>query len=202
MLALLKGTLLLLVYEAYGHRQQFSIAMTKLNPSEGVDRDSDRSPICEHPTFCEFIPNYPSELVRIALQNNPYIRFYTNGDELDTPLLPEDEPEEQPLCVSSEQIVFPKIALTKDKDWKYIINHENWTQSVRVETCIDEDKPCRVIEGFAEGYVTKCRQKYLHRQLWAVAENGSISRETFRFPASCCCHIEFQGDKFLKAYRH
>ncbi|KZC10359.1 Protein spaetzle, partial [Dufourea novaeangliae] len=98
-----------------------------------------------------------------------------------------------------ELIVFPKSGLTKRNKWMYIVNHKNLTQAVRIETCMEEDKPCRIIEGFAEGYVSKCRQKYIYRQLLAVFPDGSINHESFRFPVSCCCHVEFQGDRFLKA---
>ncbi|CAK9816211.1 Protein spaetzle [Anthophora quadrimaculata] len=112
----------------------------------------------------------------------------------------EDELEEEPLCVSTEQIIFPKLGVTKHMEWKYIINHENLTQSVRIETCLEQGKPCRVIEGFAEGYYTKCKQKYIYRQLLTIAEDGSIARESFRFPTSCCCHIDFQADKFLHSF--
>ncbi|XP_076240525.1 spaetzle domain-containing protein [Calliopsis andreniformis] len=136
------------------------------------------------------------DIVNKALQKNPHLRNYSNADEMDSKL--ENNPEEEPLCVSTEQVVFPKSGMTKNEEWKYIVNHGNLTQSVRIEICLEENKPCRVIEGFAEGYVSMCRQKYIYRQLFAVAEDGSIVRESFRFPASCCCHIEFQGDNFLR----
>ncbi|XP_076618909.1 spaetzle domain-containing protein [Colletes latitarsis] len=194
------GMLLLLVFEVYGHPQQSNTILQSLKPSERLRRDLDRVPSCKNKTFCEVIPYYPTELVRNALQKNPHLRFYINRDELDASSRQEDEIEEESLCVSTEQIVFPKSGITKSHEWKYIVNHENLTQSVRIETCLEVDKPCKMIEGFAEGYVTRCRQKYIYRQLVAVSADGSINRESFRFPVSCCCHIEFQGDKFLKAY--
>ncbi|CAK9831447.1 Protein spaetzle [Anthophora retusa] len=156
--------------------------------------------ICEHETYCEDTLNYPIDTILQALEKNPQLRDYANSDEMDTYTQMKDELEEEPLCVSTEQIIFPKLGVTKDMEWKYIVNHKNLTQSVRIETCLEQGKPCRVIEGFAEGYYTKCKQKYIYRQLLAIAEDGSINRESFRFPTSCCCHIDFQADKFLHSF--
>ncbi|KOC60739.1 Protein spaetzle, partial [Habropoda laboriosa] len=155
---------------------------------------------CKHKTYCEDTPHYPTEIILLALEKNPQLRDYANSDEMDIYPQSEYEPEEEPLCVSAEKIIFPKLGVTKDSEWKYIVNHENLVQSVRIETCLEQEKPCRVIEGFAEGYYTKCKQKYIYRQLLAVTTDGSINHESFRFPASCCCHIEFQAHKFLDSF--
>ncbi|XP_076162189.1 spaetzle domain-containing protein [Ptiloglossa arizonensis] len=195
---LLEGVLLLLIFEVQGDPQESNTVLQKPELIDDQDQIFDSVPTCEHKTFCEITPHYPTDMVRDALKKHPHLQFYVNSDEIDIPAQSEDWPEEEPLCVSTERVVFPKSGITKEQKWKYIVNHENFTQSVRIETCMEEDKPCKVIEGFAEGYVTKCRQKYIHRQLLAVGADGTINSESFRFPASCCCHIEFQGDKFLK----
>ncbi|XP_076663669.1 spaetzle domain-containing protein isoform X2 [Andrena cerasifolii] len=192
----LETMLLLLVFEARGHPQQpIAVGSLKEFDDPGV---IGAAPVCERKTFCEIIPHYPVDVVSDALKKNRHLQGYSNSDEID--MIAEDMPDEEPLCVSTEQVVYPKAGLTKTAGWKYIVNHENLTQSIRIETCLEEDKPCRVIEGFATGYVTKCKQKYIYRQLLAVGMDGSIYNEFFRFPASCCCHIEFQGDKFLNSY--
>lgn len=51
-----------------------------------------------------------------------------------------------------------------------------------------------MIDGFAEGYITTCKQKYIYRELSALSDNGEIVRDYFRFPASCCCHVQFNAD--------
>ncbi|XP_078050417.1 spaetzle domain-containing protein isoform X2 [Augochlora pura] len=156
------------------------------------------NPSCEHSTFCENIPHYPTDLVNIALEKNPHLRYLSYDEQLDQSTRHEGEPDEEALCMSTEQVVFPKYGLTKNKQWKYIVNHENLRQNVRIEICSEEDKPCKIIDGFAAGYVTSCKQKYIYRQLFAMGPNNTIDRESFRFPVSCCCHIEFQGDRFLR----
>ncbi|XP_076754268.1 spaetzle domain-containing protein [Xylocopa sonorina] len=153
---------------------------------------------CKHRKYCEHTPYYPTDIVLDALRKDPNIQNYANRDEIDVNINSNEDPEEQ-LCASTEQIIFPKLGVTKKAEWKYIVNHESFTQSVRIETCLEQDRPCKMIEGFAEGYYTKCKQKYIYRELLALTPNGSISRESFQFPASCCCHIQFQADKFLRS---
>lgn len=35
-----------------------------------------------------------------------------------------------------EQVVYPKLALNKDDEWKFVVNvGEDYVQGVRVETC-------------------------------------------------------------------
>lgn len=95
------------------------------------------------------------------------------------------------LCLSIERVVYPKSGETINKNWLFIVNEQNFTQGVRIETCVEEDGSCKVIDGFAEGYTTSCKQKYIYRELSALGPDGTISREYFRFPASCCCHVQF-----------
>lgn len=70
---------------------------------------------------------------------------------------------------------------------------EIYRKSYKLDTsCPYGDMSCRIIEGFAEGYYTKCKQKFIYHQLLAVASNGSIIPELFRFPTNCYCHIDFE----------
>ena len=59
----------------------------------------------------------------------------------------------------------------------------------------EQDGKCRMIDDFAEGYVTMCKQKYIYRELLAISEDGEIVRDYIRLPASCCCHVQFQALK-------
>lgn len=55
-----------------------------------------------------------------------------------------------------------------------------------------------MIDGFAEGYKTICKQKFIYRELAAVGSNGNIVKDQFRFPSSCCCHVKFIGDPTVR----
>lgn len=55
-----------------------------------------------------------------------------------------------------------------------------------------------MIQDFAEGYKTTCKQKYVYRELAAVNSDGDVIKDSFRFPSSCCCHVRFIGDPQLR----
>lgn len=62
----------------------------------------------------------------------------------------------------------------------------------------NDGQECNMIQGFAEGYKTSCKQKYIYRELAAVGSNGNIVKDQFRFPSSCCCHVKFIGDPTVR----
>lgn len=145
-------------------------------------------------TFCEYVPNYPQDAVNRMLAKNFSLLHYANEDVIDpTPRLGN---EEEPLCLSSERIISPRMAINRRDQWMLIAQTDNFKQNLRIETCIEEDAKCRIIDGFAEGYVTTCKQKYIYRELSAISlpDGNEIVRDYFRLPASCCCHVQFQGN--------
>ncbi|XP_076658759.1 spaetzle domain-containing protein isoform X2 [Halictus rubicundus] len=181
------------MFESYVYSEEYRNTTVALKLNNPLFR------ACEYETFCESVPHYPTDLVAITLEKNPHLQVHAYHEEVDSSIPHAEGPEEEALCLSTELFVYPKYGLTKSNEWKYILNHKNFTQSVRIETCSEQDKPCRLIEGFAAGYVSNCKQKYIYRQLMAIGQDGTISRESFRFPVNCCCHVEFQGDQFLKS---
>ncbi|XP_017793287.1 PREDICTED: protein spaetzle-like [Habropoda laboriosa] len=164
---------------------------TVIKPSPSLQTRIGAAPSCNGKTFCEQVSDYPSSFVRDAIKNDRSLQNYANVDSLDFTFRINTASTES-LCVATEQIVYPKTAQNANKQWLYVLNVANFTQGVRIETCMQEDQGCNIIGGFAEGYVTTCKQKYIHRQLAAIVD-GAVSHELFRFPASCCCHVQFVG---------
>ncbi|XP_018367565.1 PREDICTED: uncharacterized protein LOC108764056 [Trachymyrmex cornetzi] len=143
-------------------------------------------------TFCEDVPDYPQEFVNQMLAKNSNLIHYAYEDVI--ALSPRLDNEEEPLCLSTERLIRPKTAINMKNQWMYIVQAgENFFQSIRIETCIEQDRKCRMIDDFAEGYVTMCKQKYIYRELSAISQGGDIVRDYFRLPASCCCHVHFQA---------
>ncbi|CAG2056818.1 unnamed protein product [Timema podura] len=87
--------------------------------------------------------------------------------------------EEQELCRYREEVVFPKVGMTKDKRWMFIANTEEIKQGVRVEICEDS----------LSAYVTSCRQKYVIRKMLSLEGDGSPTQDDFWFPSCCACHV-------------
>ncbi|CAL7940742.1 unnamed protein product [Xylocopa violacea] len=150
-------------------------------------------PTCRGQSFCADVPNYPLKLVDTFLKNNPQYQNYKNSDEMDKDISLRNYNNDVTLCPGVEQIIYPKTGEAKSKTWMYILNSPNFTQGVRIETCMNEGESCKIIDDHTQGYETSCKQKYIYRQLTAATASGTVSQELFRFPASCCCHVDFIG---------
>lgn len=156
-------------------------------------------PSCQGSTFCETVPNYPESLLNDVIRANESIKYLGVIDEVPDVIQRIDVADDDVLlCLSNEQIVYPKTAENKQKEWLFIANQKDIKQGVRIETCVNENSECNVVTGLAEGYVMTCKQKYIYRQLIAIRENNTLAPEMFRFPSSCCCHAKFTGNALTR----
>lgn len=143
--------------------------------------------------------DYPTELIRRALRDstsNAVISEIALGDDViandtlgnrfggsvhdDNTLVAETA-----ACAATEEIVYPSRAQNTKGEWLYVANIDNVQQGVRVETCLEEGRPCRIGEGG-----TTCRQKYIYRKLLAMDRNMNLDADNFRIPSSCVCYIK------------
>ncbi|KAG8041257.1 hypothetical protein G9C98_002245, partial [Cotesia typhae] len=137
--------------------------------------------------------------------NERHIRFSSSGSDkiifpTEKPSEPEMNytPELAPDCYNStfcEYVPnypkeYVKHTIKNMEDLKYLSFVD---EGVRIEKCVNENTSCKLIEGFAEGYVTSCKQKFIYRQLAAIRTNGTVGPDWFSFPSSCCCHVKFIG---------
>ncbi|XP_012542768.1 uncharacterized protein LOC105840398 [Monomorium pharaonis] len=158
-------------------------------------------PRCDYlkQTFCEDVPYYPQTYVKQMLAKNSSLLNYANEDVI--ALTPRFDNDEEPLCLSTERLIRPKTAVNIKDQWMYIVQSDNFLQTLRIEACTEEDAKCRMIDGFAEGYITTCKQKYIYRELSAISADGEPIRDFFRVPASCCCHVEFKAEDEMARIR-
>lgn len=166
------------------------------NRVSSIPSTSTTAPACYKDAFCENVADYPRQLVSAAIARNVSLRFLESID----PMLVEQriDVSEVPLCQYTDQVVYPQSAQNKEKQWLFIVNQEDLKQGIRIEVCLNEGQECNMIQGFAEGYKTSCKQKYIYRELAAVGNNGNIIKDQFRFPSSCCCHVKFVGDPSVR----
>ncbi|XP_029668728.1 uncharacterized protein LOC115238788 [Formica exsecta] len=153
---------------------------------------------CHKSIFCENVADYPRQLVNAAIARNASLRFLESIDPMPDIEQRIDTTDEVPLCRYSEQVVYPQTAQNKEKQWLFIVNQDNLKQGIRIEVCLNDGQECNMIQGFAEGYKTSCKQKYIYRELAAVGSSGNIVKDQFRFPSSCCCHVKFIGDPTVR----
>lgn len=155
---------------------------------------------CHNDTFCSVADNYPAAYVDEVLKKNESLKYLSVVDGMPEELALRSKLNlrDSPLCDTYEEVVYPTVAVNKDNEWMFVVNNQNLQQGVRIERCVQEDVDCNLIDSFATGYKTTCKQKYIYRQLIAVSQGGHIVPMYFKFPASCCCHLKFHGDYDLR----
>lgn len=92
-------------------------------------------------TFCSNVDNYPEDYLRNVLRAEGHQFDGLFGDDVvltDTVNLTQriDLPGEQSLCDSRETVIYPKVGLNSNETWRYIVNSGNYTQGIRIETCV------------------------------------------------------------------
>nr|CAD7429924.1 unnamed protein product [Timema monikensis] len=198
--------------ESYNHRIEHSTRAVPSNVSQGPPRldegiifpDSKQfipnvangEPSCANgTTFCVNLDDYPSAHLKKILKKEAKVYKELFGNDVFSDQLDPVEDikmrfgEEQELCRYREEVVFPKVGMTKDKRWMFIANTEEIKQGVRVEICEKPDNPCSMTQGFPIGYVTSCRQKYVIRKMLSLEGDGSPTQDDFWFPSCCACHV-------------
>uniref|UniRef100_A0A336MQL5 CSON002625 protein n=1 Tax=Culicoides sonorensis TaxID=179676 RepID=A0A336MQL5_CULSO len=141
-------------------------------------------------SVCTNTEDYPVEHInKVVEQNRARLTDFFGDDIVPQVVQRVDYPDEEPLCHSKEIVLYPTMGQTKDNKWAYIINNGNFSQGVRVEQCIGENRPCAMTDSFPYGYITECKQKYIYRHLLALDENGQTVKNLFRLPACCKCVI-------------
>ena len=86
---------------------------------------------------------YPTEIVLKALEANEDLNPDLFGQLFDTQCTPAGiktrffNIDEEQLCYGVPKIIFPRQAKNLKDEWKYIVNIENYTQSVEVEECFN-----------------------------------------------------------------
>lgn len=110
------------------------------------------------------------------------------------------EVPETPVCPAYATYIYPKRAMTKDKEFKFILNAPQAGerfQAVRIELCNDPGQACDIDSPFLfDVPKTVCRQRFAFIKLFAVPNERStksltidnIEVDSFKFPTSCACH--------------
>jgi len=108
---------------------------------------------------------------------------------------------EQPLCDEITQYVYPKSAITRSKQWRFVINlpqpgegDESFVQAVRVRKCLNEGGSCSAT--LCEDKTTKCKQMYDFTKMLAISATGTKYIDEFMFPSGCKCYSQRIGNGY------
>lgn len=153
-------------------------------------------------TYCENVDNYPTEYIRVQslveknienyeqLINDEYgIVPHKLSQRINTALEDIDD-NDISYCNSNKAVIYPKIALSVDKHWNYILNNDLFVQSVRVELCAQSESKCLFANSLPNGFISRCRQKYIERILLSLDRSGNTIKHLFRFPSHCECVLQ------------
>ncbi|XP_066905936.1 uncharacterized protein spz isoform X2 [Halyomorpha halys] len=161
-------------------------------------------PCADGTTFCERVDGYPANLENIFDNDLDQFKELQGTDELKSPPITQridiNSTNEQPLCASVEEVVFPRTAKNKDDKWLFVINTSSFVQGVRIEKCLktsdEPEQSCFFNDSFPNGYKTVCKQKYIYRRMVAVDDDGKPVKDTFLLPSCCSCTVVSVGAMF------
>jgi len=122
--------------------------------------------------------------------------------------------DEEQLCYGIPKIIYPRQAKNLDDKWRYVVNIDNYTQSVEIEECHNyddyEDLPVEENNSVQFGDnkepidfgvclysgaggnnpdLTKCKQIYTEHKLLALSEEGQLLVDSFKLPSACACFV-------------
>jgi len=121
--------------------------------------------------------------------------------------------DEEQLCYGIPKIIRPQKAKNLDDKWQWIVNIDNYTQTVEIEEChnfneyedtvtsndtvqfeeqttFDEFGSC--LYSGSEGNnpdLTVCRQLYTEHKLLALSDEGQLIVDSFKLPSACACFV-------------
>jgi len=163
--------------------------------------------------FCEDKEDYPFNAIASVLKQDEQLSqkifkevFNSECKEAKSFISTRFLPTEEALCDSRPKVIYPQKALNLKNEWMYIVNLENYTQSVEIEECVDQTRR-RQFSGFleaetkfgvclyggAEGHnpdLTVCRQKYTEHKLLAFTADSELLVDSFKLPSACGCFIK------------
>lgn len=169
--------------------------------------------------YCEESDSYPAEAVLGALTTNSELNpelvsqlFDSSCKDLKRRFFDIDEEQ---VCEGIPKIIFPKQARNLKDEWRFIVNIENYTQSVEIEECsdflIDAEAPSGsnssvkfndsvVLEEFGSCLysgspgnnpaLTVCRQLFTTHKLLSLTTEGQLDIDSFQLPSACACYYK------------
>ncbi|XP_023316520.1 neurotrophin 1 [Trichogramma pretiosum] len=120
-------------------------------------------------------------------ESNEIKRKYESYNE------PLDNVEEGFTCPSQVKYAKPQLARAASGVWKYIINTDEHTQTLRLEKCSTPRQSCSFI---SENYRSTCMQVYNYHRLLTWDSKLGLHMDIFKVPTCCSCHVQGYTDIF------
>jgi len=110
----------------------------------------------------------------------------------------EDFVEETQACRYRRSVVYPKKAKNTNGEFMFIVNKDEYKQSVGIEQCEGEGQPCETDGDAPQMNVgsTVCRQKFTTYKLYAINHDGKQIYDSFSLPSACLCYHKSKFSNF------
>ena len=118
--------------------------------------------------------NYPAKAMTNIIKKDRSLVKLLEMDE--HPLLPVRNTEQENICQTATDYIYPKAAMNKEGKFMFIVNRpegsEEYLQLVKVTTCKDAGEECAQGQLLGSGISTTCRQEYADHKLVALSHSG------------------------------
>ena len=105
--------------------------------------------------------------------------------------------------ICSSEILYgrPKLAKNTKNQWKVIVNAGSYTQTVRMEKCLQPNKACSLVQSaaVAMGATSRCAQVNAFHRLMVFEKGRGFYIDTFRIPSSCACYVQHKSKTTMNA---
>lgn len=161
--------------------------------------------------YCEDSGDYPHSILSMIRGNSEvsgqlFKKVFDGACSNDINIRVFNSISEEQLCRGLKKVVFPRKALNMQKEWKFIVNIGEYTQSVEVEECqgfysdaVGEFGSCLYSGSIGNNpRGTSCRQLHREHRLLAVNSQGLLEVDSFMLPSACACYLrDNQGFSIL-----
>ncbi|XP_074093649.1 uncharacterized protein LOC141523956 [Cotesia typhae] len=149
-------------------------------------------PECHGRTFCDYAPDYPEDVIENLKDDIFLQQFATEGEPTTVAqrMFDSDNFDRKTnLCNSTVEPNIPKIGMTCNGQYKYILQIGHLKQWFDSEVCLQENGSCSdFLPWLPEGYSTTCVQKYVKRKFVNLSHKGEVEASWFNVKSSCSCH--------------
>lgn len=138
--------------------------------------------------YCEEHASYPVEKVK-KIMDNLNLSLGDAGPTVDKTGMGLSGSED--LCSYKVVAIRPKVAMSINKEWLFVLNGFGQEQLVTMELCRNTGEECTHLHApLPHHYAPVCVQKTSSRWLLAVDPHGKGAfSERFEFPSCCVCRL-------------
>lgn len=146
-------------------------------------------------TYCEDVEQYPSDLIAAIMDQSENQKLFNDSIAESSIQISSrlNNNGNQRLCKSKRALIYPKLAMSVENRWKYVINQGQHQQGIKVDLC-DGVHQCAISHIFPNGWISQCTQMFTEHLLLSIdPEHGRAVQNLFRMPSHCECTFNLES---------